>query len=93
MGATIGDVTPPSRPARPRPWRFIVLGGIVGFIAFGILSMLRPDVDTGYDITYDPSVTLGFMSLFGLFLGALAGAVVAALLAARADRADRRDPR
>lgn len=67
-----------------------MLGGLVGFVVFGIISLLGPDENVAYDISYDPSVSLGVMSVFGLLLGALVGAVVAALFAARADRAGRR---
>ncbi|GAB3107250.1 hypothetical protein GCM10027055_02580 [Janibacter alkaliphilus] len=83
----------PTRRSRPRPWRFIAVGGILGFVVLGILSMLRPDTNEGFDVSYDPSVSLGFMSLFGLFLGALLGALLAALLAVRADRSAERAAR
>lgn len=56
----------------------------------GLVSMLRPDRDEGFDVAYDPSVSLGLLSLFGLFGGALIGLLVAALLAERTERSLRR---
>lgn len=80
----------PTRRSRPRPWRFIVVGGLLGFVVLGVVSMTRPDRNEGFDVTYDPSVSLGFLSLFGLFGGALLGLVVAAVLAERTERSLRR---
>lgn len=71
------------RPSRPRPFRFIATGAVVGFIVFGIYSYLGPHRDPGYGITYDVGSTLGYMSILGLCVGALVGAVVVALLSYR----------
>lgn len=81
------------RRSRPRPLRFVLVGAVLGFIVLGIVSMARPDRSAEFDVAYDPSVSLGLMSLFGAFLGALLGALVAALLAARADRSAERAAR
>ncbi|WP_277454037.1 hypothetical protein [Janibacter sp. DB-40] len=70
-------------PSRPRPIPFIATGAIIGFIVFGVISLLGPTTDEGYNITYDPGVSLGFMSVVGLCVGGLVGAVVAALLTYR----------
>lgn len=83
----------PTRRSRPRPWRFIAVGGILGFVVLGIVSMIGPDTNESFDVSYDPSVSLGFMSLFGLFLGALLGALLAAVLSVRADRSAERAAR
>ena len=58
-------------------------GAIVGFILFSVVSWLGPNRNGGFDINYDPSAALGYMSVFGLCLGALVGAAVAALFTYR----------
>ena len=58
-------------------------GAIVGFIVFSIVSWVGPNRDEGFDITYDPGAALGYMSMLGLFVGALVGATVAALFTYR----------
>ncbi|NYF97999.1 hypothetical protein [Janibacter cremeus] len=70
-------------PSRPKPIPFIATGAIIGFIVFGVISLLGPNTDGGYNISYDPSAALGFMSVVGLCAGGLVGAVVAALLTYR----------
>lgn len=58
-------------------------GAIVGFILFSVISWIGPNRNDGFDINYDPSAALGYMSVFGLLLGALVGAAVAALFTYR----------
>lgn len=58
-------------------------GAIIGFIVFGLISYFGPNRNEGFDITYDPSATLGYMSVLGLCVGGLLGAVVAALFTYR----------
>ncbi len=70
-------------PSRPRPIPFIATGAIIGLIVFGVISLLGPTTDEGYNITYDPGAALGYMSVLGLCVGGLVGAVVAALLTYR----------
>ncbi|WP_338749845.1 hypothetical protein [Janibacter alittae] len=70
-------------PSRPKPVPFIATGAIIGFIVFGIISLVGPNTDEGYNITYDAGAALGYMSVVGLFVGGLVGAVVAALLTYR----------
>ena len=72
-----------TRPNRPKPVPFIATGAIIGFIVFGLISVLRPNENTAYDITYDAGAALGMMSVLGLFVGGIVGAVVAALLTYR----------
>ena len=67
----------------PKPIPFIVTGAIIGFIVFGLISYFGPNRNEGFDITYDPSATLGYMSVLGLCVGGLLGAVVAALFTYR----------
>ena len=69
--------------SNPKPIPFIVTGAIIGFIVFGLISYFGPNRNEGFDITYDPSAALGYMSVFGLCLGALIGAAVAALFTYR----------
>lgn len=71
------------RPSHPKPIPFIATGAIIGFIVFSIISWLGPNVNEGYKISYDPGAALGFMSVVGLCVGGLLGAVVAALLTYR----------
>ena len=72
-----------TRRNHPRPIPFIATGAIIGFIVFGLISVLRPNENTAYDITYDAGAALGMMSVLGLFVGGIVGAVVAALLTYR----------
>ena len=58
-------------------------GAIVGFVVFSVISWVGPNRNEGFDITYDPGAALGYMSVFGLLLGALVGAAVAALFTYR----------
>ena len=58
-------------------------GAIVGFVVFSVVSWIGPNRNEGFDITYDPGAALGYMSVFGLQLGALVGAAVAALFTYR----------
>ena len=69
--------------SNPKPIPFIVTGAIIGFIVFGLISYFGPNRNEGFDITYDPGAALGYMSVLGLFLGALVGAAVAALFTYR----------
>lgn len=71
------------RPSHPKPIPFIATGAIIGFIVFGVVSMLGPNTNEGYNISYDPGAALGFMSVVGVCVGGLVGAVVAALLTYR----------
>lgn len=72
-----------TRRSHPKPIPFIATGAIIGFIVFGVISWVGPNVNEGYDITYDPGAALGMMSILGLFVGGLLGAVVAALFTYR----------
>ena len=56
---------------------------IIGFVVFGAISWIGPNRNEGFDITYDPGSALGYMSMLGLFVGALVGAVIVALLTYR----------
>lgn len=69
--------------SNPKPVPFIATGAVIGFILFGVIAQVGPDRNEGYDITYDPGAALGYMSVLGLLLGALVGAVVVALLTYR----------
>lgn len=69
--------------SHPKPIPFIATGAIIGFIVFGVVSLLGPNTNEAYDITYDPGAALGFMSVVGLCVGGLVGAVVVALLSYR----------
>lgn len=69
--------------SNPKPVPFVATGAIIGFIAFGVISWIGPNRNEGFDITYDPGATLGYMSVLGLLLGALVGAAVFALLTYR----------
>jgi len=72
-----------TRRSQPKPFPFIATGAILGLIVFGVISMLGPNRNEGYGITYDPGAALGYMSVLGLCVGALVGAVVVALLTYR----------
>ena len=69
--------------SNPKPIPFITTGAIIGFLIFSAISWWGPNRDAGFDITYDPSATLGYMSVFGVFIGGLVGAAVAALFTYR----------
>mgnify|MGYP006985708005 FL=1 len=69
--------------SNPKPIPFVVTGAVIGFVVFGVVSWLGPNRNEGFDITYDPGAALGYMSVLGLFLGALVGAAVAALFTYR----------
>ncbi len=71
------------RRSEPKPVPFIATGAVVGLVVFGIISMVGPNRDEGYNIIYDPGATLGYMSVLGICVGALVGAVVVALLTYR----------
>ncbi|HCE61262.1 MAG TPA: hypothetical protein DER11_07875 [Janibacter terrae] len=74
----------PTRPrSHPKPLPFVATGAVIGFIVFGLVSWFGPNRNEGFDITYDPGATLGYMSVLGLCVGGLVGAVVAALLTYR----------
>ena len=78
-----GGVSAQRPRSNPKPIPFIVTGAIIGFIVFGLISYFGPNRNEGFDITYDPGAALGYMSVLGLFLGALVGAAVAALFTYR----------
>lgn len=78
-----GGVSTERRPSNPKPLPFIVTGAIIGFVVFGAISWIGPNRNEGFDITYDPGSALGYMSMLGLFVGALVGAVIVALLTYR----------
>lgn len=78
-----GGVSAQRPRSNPKPIPFIVTGAIIGFIVFGLISYFGPNRNEGFDITYDPSATLGYMSVLGLCVGGLLGAVVAALFTYR----------
>lgn len=78
-----GRVSAKRRRSQPKPVPFIMTGAIIGFILMSVVSWLGPDRDEGFNITYDPGAALGYMSVFGLCLGALVGAAVAALFTYR----------
>lgn len=69
--------------SRPKPIPFVTTGAIIGFIVFSIISWLGPNRNENFDINYDPGAALGYMSVFGIFIGALLGAAVAALFTYR----------
>lgn len=71
------------RSNNPKPAPFIATGAIVGFIVFGLISLRGPNRNEGFDINYDPGAALGYMSVLGLLVGALVGAVIVALLTYR----------
>lgn len=72
-----------TRRSHPKPIPFIATGAIIGFVVFGLISFLRPNTNEAYNITYDAGAALGFMSIVGLCVGALVGAVIVALLSYR----------
>lgn len=84
MDSTYDGGVSTKRPrSNPKPVPFVATGAIIGFIVFGVISWIGPNRNEGFDITYDPSAALGYMSVLGLLLGALVGAVVVALLTYR----------
>ena len=78
-----GGVSTNRRSSNPKPLPFIATGAIIGFIVFGLVSWFGPNRNAGFDINYDPSAALGYMSVLGMLLGALVGAAVVALLTYR----------
>ncbi len=62
-----GGVTKKRPRSNPKPIPFITTGAILGFIVFSAVSWWGPNRDAGFDINYDPSAALGYMSVFGLF--------------------------
>lgn len=71
------------RRRQPRHWRFITVGALLGFVIFGVISMIGPDRGGEFGRSVDPGAALGLLSMFGIFIGGLLGAVVAALFAGR----------
>lgn len=69
--------------SNPKPIPFIATGAILGFIVFSAISWWGPNRDAGFDINYDPGAALGYMSVLGLFIGALLGAAATALFTYR----------
>ncbi len=82
-GSTYDGAVKSKPPSHPKPIPFIATGAIIGFVVFGLISFLRPNVNEAYDITYDAGAALGFMSVVGLCVGAFVAAVVVALLSYR----------
>ena len=75
--------TPLRRRRAPRPWRWIATGAILGFALLGGWALFTPNKDTATGAAYTATTTVGFMGIFGAFLGALVAAFVLALVVGR----------
>ena len=78
-----GGVTKKRPRSNPKPIPFIATGAILGFLIFSAISWWGPNRNAEFDINYDPGAALGYMSVFGIFIGAIVGAAVAALFTYR----------
>lgn len=76
---------PTRRPAGGAPlvWRWIGTGALLGFVLLGGLSLFTDNESPTTGVTYSGSTAVGLMGVFGAALGALAAAVVLALVVGR----------
>ena len=65
----------------PKLGAFMVVGGLVGFLATLVVTSLYPaDPNVGF------AALLGYFSLFGVTIGVLVGAIIAVVLYRRSQR-------
>ncbi len=75
------DVAQVSVRRAPKVGAFVVVGGLVGFLATLVVTSLYPA-----DPTVGFAALLGYFSLFGVTIGVLVGAIIAIVLDRRSQR-------
>lgn len=73
-----GTMAARNRRREPRVASFIVTGALVGFLVGSVLYAIGDD-----NGQYSARTALGYLSVLGMLIGALAGAALAALVAGR----------
>ncbi|WP_370891851.1 hypothetical protein [Janibacter sp. GXQ6167] len=74
----------------PKILSFLLTGAIIGFVVFGLVAILNPELENQWGATYSATTAVGYMSVFGMLLGAICGAVAAAIAAGPGDPSQRR---
>ena len=74
----------------PKILRFLLTGAIVGFVVFGLIAIVSPDLENSWGASYSATTAVGYMSVFGMLLGTICGAVAAAIVAGPGDPSQRR---
>lgn len=70
--------------------RFLLTGAILGFVVFGLIAIINPELENQFGVSYSATTAVGYMSVFGMLLGAIGGAVAAAIAAGPGDESQRR---